>query len=427
MSRRARVAATRRAAPAGARPVETDLAAAVARLAATLAGAPDVATVASRLLALLAPATGADRASLMLVNPATGALHVAAGVGIPAEHVGRDTPPRAGSIAEWVLRERRAELLQGVVRGERLESTSERPIASSLCMPLACGTGAFGVLNLARTSPPAYAEADRAAVEAALPAIARALAAARAAARADRLAGQLDAWTAHRGLSLLAPGVHGLHRWEMAGAHVPSAARAGDLAERVVHPNGDVTVLAADVAGAGVDAALTAAFVHGLFVASAAPERGPALIAARLAAELRRRGSRHAALWLARLTPSGELFACSAGYPPALWMPAAGGDPVWLAGGGPPAGTDEARWEEEQVRLLPGDLVVAVSDGVLQAAGASGVTFGAERVAELVAERRRRGLDEIAAAVTAAVREWSGRDEPVDDLAVLAIRFRPDV
>jgi len=83
------------------------------------------------------------------------------------------------------------------------------------------------------------------------------------------------------------------------------------------------------------------------------------------------------------------------------------------------------QWDEEQVRLLPGDLVLAVSAGVLGARNVTGQPFGPARLAECVEEHRRQPLDSMTEGVVRSVLEWAGRPVPIDDLSVLAVRFAP--
>lgn len=74
---------------------------------------------------------------------------------------------------------------------------------------------------------------------------------------------------------------------------------------------------------------------------------------------------------------------------------------------------------------MPGDLVVAVSDGVLGARNVMGQTFGYERLTEYLLELRRAPLDLLVTDIVKAVRNWTGRPVPVDDITVMAVRFTP--
>jgi len=387
----------------------------------------DLRDIGARLLAPLVAATHAHRASLMIVNPDTGRLRIVAGLGLSPELIGHDVEWKPNSIAEWVFRRREGLALQGEVRTDSLQGSADGHVDSSLCVPLEGSHGALGVVNLARRAPaPAFGEAEREAIEQVLPPLAAALERALRAQRAERYVGQLESVAV---ASLVPAGQTQLRHHELGLARASSESRAGDCAERVLHGSGAHSLLVTDARGDGVDAALATAFVRGSFVAGASPERTLSGLVAQLNASLHARtgGAHPVALWAAELSASGQLSTCNAGYPPPLWIPSDDSPVCRLAGGGPAVGADaQGRWDEEQVRLLPGDLVLVVSDGLLDARNATHQPFGEERVIEVATEYRREPLDRLAQALVDRVLAYSGRPVPVDDVQVLAIRFAPE-
>lgn len=415
------------AAPAGPGPIPRDPAPgrrlrAVAERA--LPGA-DRATVCAEFLAVLADFASAGRASLMLVNPDSGRLRVEAALGLPDGLVGHDAPARSGSIAEWVFRERRPVALEGEVRDRRFEGTNPG-IGASVCLPLTCGDETLGVVNLARLRPaPAFGAGDLEALRGLLEPIGGTLA------RLGRVRRALESQDAlaRGGLASALPiGTLELPGWEIGFARTAGARDGADFADRVAHGPGENHVILVDVPGTGAAARERAAFVRGMFAAAAAPERSCAGLVARLGVGVHARfgAARFAAMWLARLKRGGELVSCRAGHAAPFRVPADGGTIGRLESGGPPAGALECwPYEEEVMRLLPGDLVVAVSDALLQSLDATGAAFGAERVTERLEETRRGPLDRLAHDLIAAAIAWTGRREPVDDLTVLALRFSP--
>lgn len=390
----------------------------------------DLREIGGRLLSPLIRSTGATRASLMLVNPETGRLRIVAGVGIRPELIGRDSEWRPNSISEWVYRKRTGLVLNGAVRGEGLMGTAEEAIESAICVPLETESGVLGVLNLARRSPaPVFAEEEMHALQAILPPVAGAIERATTLVCSQRHARQLREASGLTELTLLHAGRHETRRYEIGYARISSLLEGGDACERVPFASGVQALAAVDAAGDGVGAVVTAAMVLGLFAGSATAEREPSAAAAKLNADLLQRtgGRATVAAWLARLSASGLLSSCTAGYPPPIWVPADDSPIVRLTSGGPELGAREAgEWRDEQVRLLVGDVVVAASDGVLDARNVTGQAFGDERLIETVTEFRRHPLDVLANEVLAAVRSWTGRELPTDDLSVLAVRYHPD-
>jgi hypothetical protein len=261
-----------------------------------------------------------------------------------------------------------------------------------------------------------------------LPPVAAAVERALHANQCSRNTDQLYASRGLTGRTLLAPGRYEGRNYEMGYSRLSCVREGGAVCERVPLANGGHVLMAADPRADGVDALLGVAFAQGVFAAIAPTEKSAAAIVTRLNAELcsRLSGRGEMGVWIGMLSPSGQLTSCAAGYPPPLWVPGDDSPVVQLQSGGPMVGADPAgRWEEESVRLLPGDVVAAVSSGVLGARTVTAQPFGPSRVEESIKEHRRQPLDAVSDGVLNGVLAWSGRPVPIADLCVLAIRFSP--
>jgi hypothetical protein len=402
----------------------------LSEVCATLLPEPGLGTAAAALLKPLIEWTGAARGSILALNPASGRLAIVAAVGLPDGLLGQESAPRPRSISEWVFRNRRGLILNGEVRDQRFSGTAAGDgIESAISLPLVGPEGPLGVLNLARLAPaPVFAATEMAAIEERLGAVAEALARAQFLHLALQGRARYLAASTGSGGALLPPGCSELRNCEITLAHRPAWAPGGDRCDRVPHARGDQSFIMLDPPGNGPLSGATAAFVQGLFITLAVPERSAAGMAARLASEVHARlgPGRATAAWIAQLSGGGELSYCSAGYAAPLWVPADGSDVVSLGCGGPALGTQpSARYEEERLRLLPGDIVLVASDGVLDARGTSDRPFGQSRLAELAAAARGLPLERLVENVIEAVIEYSGRPVPTDDLTILALRFRP--
>jgi len=343
----------------------------------------DLRDIGARLLAPLVRTTGARRASLMLVNPETGKLRIVAGLGLNPDLIGRDVEWRPSSISEWVYRKRQGLVLNGTVKQEGLVGTAEGIIESAICVPLEGDDGTLGVLNVASTgSGPAFTEMDMRAMCAILPPVGAAVERALHANFCSRSTSQLLDARGLRNRTLLAPGRYEARNYELGFARASSGHGGGAICERLPLPNGGHVLLALDPRLIGVDALLSAAFAQGVFAVAAAQERSAAALAARINSELCTRlpGMGEMGAWLGLLGPNGQLVSCTAGYTAPLWVPADDSGLTHLGSGGPIVGMDaRGQWDEEQVRLLPGDLVLAVSAGVLGARNVTGQPFGPGR------------------------------------------------
>jgi len=78
-------------------------------------------------------------------------------------------------------------------------------------------------------------------------------------------------------------------------------------------------------------------------------------------------------------------------------------------------------FEARTARLAPGDLLLAITDGVTEARSAAGKLYGEDGVLGILeaAPARTAALLER---IVAAVRAHEAGTEPVDDLTMLAVR-----
>ncbi len=97
---------------------------------------------------------------------------------------------------------------------------------------------------------------------------------------------------------------------------------------------------------------------------------------------------------------------------------------TYLEAGGAPVGIFlDWTYEEGQIQLDPGDLVVAYTDGVSEAVNPDGEYWGIEGVARATAERITHAPEEIVSAVLASMDHFShGRQD--DDATVAVLRVR---
>lgn len=95
-----------------------------------------------------------------------------------------------------------------------------------------------------------------------------------------------------------------------------------------------------------------------------------------------------------------------------------------LEQGGMPVGLfDGMSYEESSVRFVPGEILLAYSDGVTEPESDFG-EFGEQRLLELVQENRHLPLERISEIVTAAVDDWIGANEQPDDVTLVLARVR---
>lgn len=160
-----------------------------------------------------------------------------------------------------------------------------------------------------------------------------------------------------------------LDEFDVAGAFRPTRSVGGDFYDWYQTPNG-MHLTFADAMGKGMGAALIAATVRAVMRSVAdSPDIADAFASASttITSDLDQSGS-FVTMFHARLdAASGRLSYIDAGHGLALHVPVAG--PVRrLVSAGPPVGIlDEQQWPAAELQLEPGDSLVIVSDGVLDA------------------------------------------------------------
>ncbi len=81
-----------------------------------------------------------------------------------------------------------------------------------------------------------------------------------------------------------------------------------------------------------------------------------------------------------------------------------------------------AEYDEKRIQLVPGDLLVAYTDGVTEPENEYGEMFGEARLKDLLARHAASDGAEVIARVMEAVTEWSGGGELQDDMTMLVAR-----
>ena len=119
----------------------------------------------------------------------------------------------------------------------------------------------------------------------------------------------------------------------------------------------------------------------------------------------------------------GEFRYTCAGHPAPALVPARG-EPTILGGTGFPIGLAEGDFEEQAVRLTPGDRLYLYSDGIPEAMDPEGLAFGHRRMLDALSQGESRPLGDLVDALRGAVESWCGAAGVGDDLSILAVEFR---
>jgi serine phosphatase RsbU (regulator of sigma subunit) len=133
------------------------------------------------------------------------------------------------------------------------------------------------------------------------------------------------------------------------------------------------------------------------------------------------------ALLLSLDPPTRTLLYSSAGHVPGHVLDRRGRTKAVLPSTGIPLGIaagSEFPTPEEAIALEPGDVVVLLTDGIVEAASPAGEFFGMERALAVVRRHLHRTSDEILEAIFAAATAFCAQ-EILDDLTAVILVCAP--
>jgi sigma-B regulation protein RsbU (phosphoserine phosphatase) len=220
----------------------------------------------------------------------------------------------------------------------------------------------------------------------------------------DRLAAEMDSARAVQ-TSLLSVNTLSHAGCSAEAVYRPALEVGGDFYELIAAPDGTMLVVVGDVSGKGLQAAMVVALALGAL--RNRHSSTPADLLAEMNWSLvQRKAGGFVTCIIARISPGGGVAVASAGHPSPFL---AGRE--WTVPPGLPLGvTAEANYEEAVGQLVPGQALVLVSDGVVEAENAQRELFGFERTREI----STKSATEIAE----AARAWG----QTDDITVVTVR-----
>lgn len=83
---------------------------------------------------------------------------------------------------------------------------------------------------------------------------------------------------------------------------------------------------------------------------------------------------------------------------------------------------DEADWQQGEIQLGKGDLLVCYTDGITESQDQGGQFFGEERLVALVQSASELPVVDIQNLVLNRIREFSGSSAQFDDMTLLVVK-----
>ncbi len=227
-------------------------------------------------------------------------------------------------------------------------------------------------------------------------------------------------------LRLLPPSAPEHKHAEMAVRFLPARTIGGDLYDFVDYGQDQTAIVLGDVSGKAAPAALFAALVSGIMRAAAAHRPAPAQMLKLLndALQERKLESQYVVLLFALWNDENRTLqiANSGAVQPVFCR--AGQSMTVRAEGFPLGLFPDVVYEEFNLSTQPGDAVVFVSDGILDAENDAGEMYGEERLTNLLCARRDQTATEIAEAILSDVTRFQGGRDRFDDETIIVLRVR---
>ena len=225
-------------------------------------------------------------------------------------------------------------------------------------------------------------------------------------------------------LRLLPPEAPSHPHAEMAVRFLPARTIGGDLYDFIDYGPGRTAIVLGDVSGKAAPAALFAALVSGIMRTAAVHQPAPAemLVILNDALQERKLESQYVTLLFALWNDENQtLQVANSGAIQPVFCRA--GQSVTVKAEGFPLGMfPNVTYEEFSVATQPGDAIVFVSDGILDADNAEGESYGEDRLSTMLCAHRDRPAQEIADAILSDVSRFQGDHDRFDDETIIVLR-----
>lgn len=218
-----------------------------------------------------------------------------------------------------------------------------------------------------------------------------------------------------------------LDGWELAGAVLPAAATCGDYFDFMTTGDDVICIVVADACGHGVGPALiavqTRAHLRSLLLTDLELDQVFSRLNQILVSDLD--DSLFVTLAVMCIDASdGSLLWANAGHPAAYVFDRAGAIKAELQSTGLPLGilADRPYAIGHGADIAPGDVVLTITDGVLEAQNAGGVEFGRDGLCEVMRTSVSLPAEEIVQRLHDAVRVFADGQPQSDDLTAVVCR-----
>jgi sigma-B regulation protein RsbU (phosphoserine phosphatase) len=337
--------------------------------------------------------------------------------------------PTSSGLVGAAVREWRPINVREVSRDQRYIPMNPET-RSELIVPLFYKGRVIGVLDLEHTRPNFFNEEHERMLTSLGAQIAIAIENARLYQAVRRQEAQLEkdiAMAREVQLRLLPPEAPSHPHAEIAVRFLPARTIGGDLYDFIDYGPNRTAIVLGDVSGKAAPAALFAALVSGIMRSAAhqaQPEPAQMLAGLNDALQERKLESQYVTMLFALWNDENQtLQVANSGAVQPVFCRAGESLPV-RAEGFPLGMFPNVTYEELSVATQPGDAIVFVSDGILDAENGKEEMYGQERLAGLLCSSRGLPAADIAEAILADVARFQGSHDRFDDETIIVLRVR---
>jgi len=317
----------------------------------------------------------------------------------------------------------------GALPIRRNPASGTAPIESALAVPMIARQRVLGVLSVQSTARQAFSQDDLATLSTLAQQAAIAMdnaALVRNLAAQERLRQEFE--IARRTQRDLLPAQSPrLPGWDIAGTSSPASIVGGDFFGYYgpFDSGARLGIAVGDVSGHGMPAALLMTLTVGLLGAQSRSGASPAELLAHLGTALRphcERSRLNVAVCYNWLWDDGTVCIANAGSIAPL-VRRADGNLEWVDVHGLPLGIELVGPPrvERRVRLEPGDALVMMTDGLIEAKNATGEMFGFARLEQALADVHRASAAAMQEHLLKALQAFIAPVEPEDDVTVVVV------
>lgn len=229
-------------------------------------------------------------------------------------------------------------------------------------------------------------------------------------------------------LSLLPTQAPQIENLDIAGINIPSRDIGGDYFDFIPIVDGHLGVVVADVVGKGIPASLIMASFRAFLRAEIRNNYAIRTIFAKVNNLLHETLKQHqfVSAFYGVLDLERRRFTYSNGghHPAILFRP--NGKLQYLQSGGPVLGIfEDTSYDEQFIDLLPGDLIIFYTDGLVEAENKAGEMFGRKRLEQFVRKNAHLDAAKLCEVVYAEVKSFLKDEEdgrPTDDTTVVVAK-----